>query len=246
MHVFVINLFRAKERRELMERQLINAGFRYTIFNAIEAMDFVDGDMERYADSKKIMGKYDRMLSRGEVACAASHRSVYAQIVAQSIPRAIVLEDDVILTKDFSRVVGLLDNLRVNNLLIKIDTFSHKSTTKTLRHRKVICDGYLMSKPVFGQCDARGYYIDSIAARNLLNESEKVRRLADDWGAVRSIVKVRSIFPCLVDDNANLASQLAEERSGKSDGVRKEENILTRILIHSIFLLEKYFRFFFT
>jgi glycosyl transferase, family 25 len=246
MHIFVINLFRAKERKELMERQLKYIGFQYTIFNAIDAMNFVDGDVERFADSKKIKIKYNRMLSRGEIACAASHRSVYAQILAQSISRAIVLEDDVILANNFSRVVGLLDDLRIQNLLIKIDTFSQKDTTKTLRHRMKICDGYLMTKPVFGQCDARGYYIDSLAARNLLNESERVSRLADDWGAVRGIVRVRSIFPCLVEDNLGLASQLEEERSGKSNEKDKKKRFLTRAWIHLFFLIDKYFRLLFT
>jgi glycosyl transferase family 25 len=244
--IFIINLERATTRRERMIKRLSVFGIKPLIFKATDGRALKEDELQVLADKEAIKKRYNRMLSKGEIACSDSHRRVYSEIVKHHIPWAVILEDDTVPEPDFYKIVQIITKLNIKKCVIKIDSHASKDTVSTIRHRKKINGKYSIRKPVFPQWDARGYMIDLLAARALLCAYQKISLLADDWGAMRRFVKIRYIVPSLVGDDLDSPSQLEEERSGKSNGVIKEVSIVKKIINHILFLIDKYVRIIFS
>lgn len=106
--IFVINLEKDIDRLKFMENQLNELGLPFERFPAIYGKTFVDKDFE-YDDSiaQKINGK---SLTLGEIGCALSHKRVYQKFLKDqkdnhSLKYCIVLEDDVLLPKNFKDIL---------------------------------------------------------------------------------------------------------------------------------------------
>lgn len=100
--IFVINLPTAVERRQAMEAQLkaMHAQFEF--------VEGVFGNDERVAeryDEARAIREHGKPLVTGEKGCALAHALVYERMVQEKIPTALILEDDMVLPKDFLKVV---------------------------------------------------------------------------------------------------------------------------------------------
>jgi glycosyl transferase family 25 len=100
--VFVINLPTATARRLAIEKQLNSFGVDYEIVPGIFGND--DKVVARYDDdmSKKERGK---SLIFGEKGCALAHALIYERMVREKIPVALILEDDIVLPKNFFTII---------------------------------------------------------------------------------------------------------------------------------------------
>lgn len=93
VEAIVINLDRDAERMAHMRTELERCGLKFTRFAAIDGAD-VPGAYARHFS----VGP-ERILSRGEIGCYASHLAVCEMIVRGELSApALVLEDDVVLT----------------------------------------------------------------------------------------------------------------------------------------------------
>lgn len=103
--VFVINLKRNPERKAFVLQQVAQLGVEPEIIEATDGKTLSRSDEDRlYARSRsrKLIG-YE--LRPSEIGCAHSHARIYRRMVDESIPYAMILEDDVELD---SRVAELL------------------------------------------------------------------------------------------------------------------------------------------
>lgn len=99
MTVVVINLDRSPDRLAQMGAQLDAHDIRWTRFPAIEP------DEESLAQDKRVnqiraVQLYGRKLSKGEVGCYLSHMSVLKTFLESDHRFLLVLEDDVVLSRD--------------------------------------------------------------------------------------------------------------------------------------------------
>lgn len=100
---FVINLDKDTERMQFMHEQLERLKISYNRKSAIYGKTY-EASASEY-DEVKAVAATGHALIPGELGCALSHAKVYEQIVQESIPFALVLEDDVELPQDFKAVV---------------------------------------------------------------------------------------------------------------------------------------------
>ncbi len=105
--IFVISLARATERRTDIARQLDALGICYEFS---EAVDGKNSDLSQYAErlkdidycKKKIGVEFDS----GSIGCYLSHYHLFEKMAKESIPYAVILEDDAEVESGFMRVVA--------------------------------------------------------------------------------------------------------------------------------------------
>ena len=121
LEVFVINLPRAGERRESMGRRLGELGVHFSFFEATDGRELSASAAADACDLGAIRRNLGRDMSRGEIGCAMSHRSVYRKMIEDSIPRAVVLEDDIVIDDAFPAALTALAKRPVRREIVKLD-----------------------------------------------------------------------------------------------------------------------------
>jgi len=108
--IYVISLARALERRASIGARLNAAGVQY------EIVDAVDG---RALDLESLGGRlrndiayrrYQHRLTGNEIACFLSHYNLWARMLDEQTPYALILEDDACWSPGFFDVVAALPN----------------------------------------------------------------------------------------------------------------------------------------
>jgi glycosyl transferase family 25 len=123
-------------------------------------------------------------LRDSQVGCALSHVETCRRIVAQDLPSALVIEDDVTLPENIDRIVASLADLIAPAEVISL-------YNRTLRPERfstcnaVNVEGMRLLYPMESRYmrTAAAYYIDRAAAEGIAAFNFPVRVLADDWMA---------------------------------------------------------------
>lgn len=98
--IFYINLASRPDRREHIERQFEALGLTGTRVEAVTAAD--------------LASVANAQLSPAELGCSRSHQRIWRMLVEQQIPAALILEDDVVLSRHLPTVLAdprLLDGV---------------------------------------------------------------------------------------------------------------------------------------
>ena len=99
--IFVINLPTATERRLAVEKQLNTLGVNYEIVEGVFGND--QRVNERY-DDRLAVAERKKSLITGEKGCALAHALVYERMIKENIPLALIMEDDIVLPKNFLQI----------------------------------------------------------------------------------------------------------------------------------------------
>lgn len=102
IRVFVINLPKDVKRREFMEKQLNDLRVSYEFVDGKHGSDSI---VIESCDDALAIKEHGKVLTVGEKGCAFAHRSVYEKMVNEKIPYALIMEDDVILQKNFPEIL---------------------------------------------------------------------------------------------------------------------------------------------
>ena len=100
--IFVVSLEIATQRRSEIAAQLQDAGLAFSFVDAIDGRTTLPAEWESRIDRDGAARHYGYPMSDSEFACALSHQLVYARILEEGLPGAVVLEDDAILTSEFA------------------------------------------------------------------------------------------------------------------------------------------------
>ena len=111
--IFLINLDSRSDRLEKMTSRLGNLSF--TRIAAINGQNLKEQDIISPITKYK--------MAKNEIACILSHRLVWEKIVAENIPYACILEDDVVLSDSFSDFIKNSNWLPSNFDVIKIESY---------------------------------------------------------------------------------------------------------------------------
>ncbi|KAF0470702.1 procollagen galactosyltransferase 2-like [Gigaspora margarita] len=94
-HVFVINLSYRLDRREDMQEIADFLGLDFDFFPAVSRFD------------RKLLNKYNLTgLSNAQKACYLSHYLIYKEIIKNGYKNALILEDDIDIEFEISRIVS--------------------------------------------------------------------------------------------------------------------------------------------
>lgn len=106
--IFVINLKTSRERREACERQLRRLGLTPTFVEAVDGRKMSDAGIAAVVDEEGRLRRAPQPLSKGEVGCYLSHLAVLEKIVAEDIPQALVMEDDLLAGDELPAILDAL------------------------------------------------------------------------------------------------------------------------------------------
>lgn len=169
--VFVINLDRSVERRQLMAQRLAAMGLRPDFVQAIDGKACT-------ADRPDML----TILTAGEVGCYLSHLKVWQMIVDRNLPVALVLEDDVQLSEDTPHVLRVLtawphryDMIRLSSLQKPVGILVEDITSS---HHLLL--------PQRNTSGLQGSLVSQAGARRLLNHLSGVMKMPIDTCLYRS------------------------------------------------------------
>lgn len=94
--IFCINLERAKERREKIEKEWINKiGLDIIFWKAYDRRDIEKGIYPYIYNKDLTIKNLKRELNSGEIACSTSFCMLYEHILNSNYDEAIIMEDDI-------------------------------------------------------------------------------------------------------------------------------------------------------
>lgn len=104
MKVFLINLARAKERLDKMDRQFRGLGIAYERLDATDGASITQAD-RALMDNERRKRFTEYPLSDNEIGCWLSHRRAMLALLDSGEKMAAVVEDDADLSPDFAAVL---------------------------------------------------------------------------------------------------------------------------------------------
>ena len=106
--IYIINLNRSKHRRKHIQKQLLQTNIPYVFVNAVDGKNKQLCDFKNYNQNTiNITGKH---LKTTEVGAFLSHTKAILQAQQDKVDWAIILEDDVIISKHFNDILEHIKN----------------------------------------------------------------------------------------------------------------------------------------
>lgn len=169
--VFVINLPRDNKRKDVMRERFDKCGVQLTFIEAVNGRE-LDLQNAPYYDRARRRRYFGRDLMPGEIGCLLSHRKIFEKIVAEKIPYAVVLEDDVIPEPDFRQAIEALPLA-----VIKWDVIRFLGSKKIYQRgcRKIapLAGRYWLARLPTAPGGAHGYMLTLHAAGIMLHHMQK-------------------------------------------------------------------------
>jgi glycosyl transferase family 25 len=106
--IFVINLATSPERRRACAEQLARQGLEPTFVDAVDGRRMSDAEIAAIVDEDGRLRRAPKPLTKAEVGCYLSHWAVLQRIVAEGLPQALVMEDDLLAGDELPRVLEAL------------------------------------------------------------------------------------------------------------------------------------------
>jgi len=199
LKIYLINLKRSTERLEYMRKQLNNQGVEFEIFEAYDGKVLTNDFLHQNANMTVIKQK---QMPLGAIGCSFSHLFIYKLISEREDPIILVLEDDMLLEDNFSKIVKKAAEFVSDGEIIfpyfipkpncKLTTdqeikIDHKHSIKSFvdYHRALATGAYLLTKKTASQ---------------LYFGLSPITTFADDWPYFYEkglVNKFKTIYPLL-------------------------------------------------
>ena len=173
MTAFLINLDRHPDRLAAAQTRLAQAGVH------AERVAAVDGYALSPAERRAAVARFHALLARGrlytpgQIGCALSHHAIYRRMIAESIPAALVFEDDVLLTPEFPAALAAAEKT-VDVSRPQVFLFSDGTQQPLPRTDAAF------ARAACGDC-SEAYLITLPAARELLRVNSPMVVMLDSW-----------------------------------------------------------------
>lgn len=175
MRIFVVNLAKSTDRMASIAAQLMERKVKYERIEAVYGKSLSKEEYGRSVSSLHAFLARGRKLTDGEVGCALSHLEIYRKMIAEQIPVAVALEDDIILDPRFTRAFDEIEMfVDVGKpQVVMLSTLGSRDAGRTgiVKTTSAICtDGYVLTLP---------------AAKIILHANYPVVTVADSWSRWR-------------------------------------------------------------
>lgn len=104
MKVFLINLDKRPDRLAFVKNQLDNQNIDFERFVAVDGSKMTL-ETQTLVDVKRFIIEQKKEPVIGEVGCAMSHRAIWQKMVDENLEYALILEDDITLSSDLSKLL---------------------------------------------------------------------------------------------------------------------------------------------
>lgn len=156
--IFYINLDKRHDRNLQLKNQLNNLKLDAQRISAIDGSKLTLLERE-FVNEHNFLLTMKRPIRDGEIGCAASHRSIWQQIVDNDLNYALVLEDDAVIDK---KILTLLNHSQfyqqfdLINLSSNLPYNPNDETIKTLLQDENSVKRSKMNQQIWQQLDWRG------------------------------------------------------------------------------------------
>jgi glycosyl transferase, family 25 len=209
VHAYVVNLARSLDRRAHITKELKKAGLEYEIITAVDGRELDMTDTELIHPSFLERGAFPA----GSAGCALSHLAIYRKIVAEGLPVALVLEDDIKLAADLGRlaeeVAGHLSGAEIALLSVDCPEPVQLSRAGAIRlsGSRFLALPLDISQPRSGAA----YLITREACERMIKLFSPIRVNADAWRIFYregALDRLRCVAPLPVLKNSDLTSTI--------------------------------------
>ncbi|MDB5198177.1 MAG: hypothetical protein JWO92_140 [Chitinophagaceae bacterium] len=205
MKYFVINLKSSLQRRKIMEDQLNKLNIPFEIFEAVKGMDLSEKEMAGYYEENYFRNR-PGYFTPGAAGCAISHYLLYKKIVDEKIDVAIILEDDMILDKNFAEIADKVSAQIRNDEVILFFYQSYYKIPLAGSTVLPINKNFNLYQVVSAVAlrSTGGYMIKYETAKSLLENLKPFSSFPDDWKSFydRKIINgVRIVYPYVMTNS---------------------------------------------
>ncbi|EJF90316.1 glycosyltransferase family 25 protein [Bartonella tamiae] len=167
MKLYVINLKRSPKRLARLQTVFSKMGLDFTRVDAVDGQEL----SASYCDAMTKEKKWEKPLTRGEVACFLSHKKALQKIADGDEEYAAIFEDDIVFSSDAKEF--LLDRKWIPKSadIIKIETDGKKVW---LGPRKKINNEHNIARLKSRHIMAAAYIISQQAAKKLVKKMDNV------------------------------------------------------------------------
>lgn len=199
MKIVVINLEKDIVRKKSIEGQLKHLRLSGEIHSAILGSEIPASELKKCYNKSKAMRTQCRPLTPSEIGCALSHINIYKCMIKRNIPYVLVLEDDVVLPDNLSKILNLVEPF-IKKEIPQIILLSD-AKIKAGEEQK-IDDKYSLFKYKAGYYSS-SYILNRHAAKTLLLELYPIGDVADCWKRLNNhkVVDINVIYPPLIIQN---------------------------------------------
>ena len=180
MKIFVINLKRSVTRRKNIENQLRRLGLDYELTEAVDGAVWGKDRMREFITDKLI-----DWLPSGHLACGLSHHFLYKRIVDDNLSQALILEDDIILSNDFLKIITYFDKnpLGTSEVVLLHMQIMYGPTKFLVKHCvEILPESFLYYLQPEGTVGSTAAYIASRAfAKNKIERDSPISIPVDGW-----------------------------------------------------------------
>lgn len=171
LKTFIINLQTDISKKEKITKLLQKTNFNYQFFNAVEADKLNEIHFKGYKNFFRMLCD-GKSLNNKEIAIFNSHIYIIKTIVDQSIPHALILEDDCFFPKDFEPVLNKI--IKINYQWDVIRFIGSKKFSKyTGRKVLKINNNYYLERLPKLPGGAHAYLVSLKGAKKILSQSKK-------------------------------------------------------------------------
>jgi len=207
VHVYVINLARAPERRKHITAELAKAGVDYQLIEGIDGRDLDMADPALVAPS--LLTRYP--FPAGVAGCALSHLRAYEAILADGLDSALVLEDDVVLPADLGHLIDSVSD-QLTGAEVALLNYE-RARWMSVKGSASLPAARLLALPldVRQPTSAAAYLITRKACERMTERMPPVQVEADTWAFFYQqglLDRVRCVFPMAVSKSPVFASTI--------------------------------------
>ncbi|WP_165904998.1 glycosyltransferase family 25 protein [Parashewanella curva] len=154
--ILAINMPQNESRWQHLQQQLSQLSLKGTHFSAVVGSALFQDEIETIYDEKLNKRYYHRDLTVGEIGCYASHSQAWQKLLDSDQPHAVVLEDDINLSDDFTTILATIDRLQGWDIIKLSDnrnnpaaeTIALSDTVNCISYKRVpnCMTGYVISR----------------------------------------------------------------------------------------------------
>ena len=202
MKTFVINLERSVVRRASIQQQLDSQGIAFEFIKAVDGSLLTDEYLATVCNFEEL-AKRPYLQLKGVYGCLLSHYSIYEKIVADNIPYALILEDDVIIQPGMRAVlIEIGAKIQYNEAILLFSQNNYMPTVLTSQQSELLSGKHKLSYPMDPGAlgSAAAYVISNAAARGMLKYMLPIHVAADAWQYFyrdKAIGSLRCVTPFL-------------------------------------------------
>lgn len=203
MKGYIINLARAPERRVHILKQAQKRGLDFELLSAVDGASLSDDDIAANCDADAL-ARHPDWLTRGVIGAALSHRMACARVVADGLPCAFIMEDDVELPEGFAELLDDVGDKIGDGEIVLLHYMSLSKLGLSRENSVPLAGGHELLYPMTLEkiTSAACYVVSHHAAKALHDGALPIRFAPDSWIDFRReniIGKIRFVYPRPVD-----------------------------------------------